>query len=354
MPYGTIVSGPNSFGRYPGKAGDQVTSQPLTGHMQPLSIFASIADDLQQVERAIEEALETPDQLLGEVSTYILRAGGKRIRPALVVLSSKFPGVDVERVIPVAVAVELIHSATLVHDDVVDHAALRRGRPTVNAKWSNQVSVLVGDYLFAKGFSLLAQTGNNRVVRLMADVVHEMSRGELAQMASYFCTEQSEADYYQRIAQKTGYLIAESCRLGAIMAGAPEDQVQALYEYGMGIGLSFQIADDLLDFQGSEAKVGKPVCGDLKTGILTLPVIHALRCSPRAKELKALIETQRITDEDVEWVKQVLEEAGSFAYARQRAEMHLKRGVEQLKSVPDLASRPVLEELASFVLSRQF
>lgn len=329
-------------------------TQPPTGRIKPLDIFAAIADDLQQVEKAIQQALQTPDAMLGEVSTHLLRAGGKRIRPALVVLASKFPGVELARVMPVAVAVELIHSATLVHDDVVDESAVRRGQPTVNAVWSNQVAVLVGDYLFAKGFSLLAETGNNRVVRIMADVVHEMSRGELAQIASYFHTGQSEEDYYERIRQKTGYLIAESCRLGAIMAGASEQEAQALYDYGMGIGLSFQIADDLLDFQGSAAKVGKPVCGDLKEGILTLPVIHALRTSPRAAELKTLIETQKLTDADIEWVKALLEESGSFAYAREQAMMHLNRGLAQLDNVPDLTTRPALEALADFVISRQF
>jgi len=344
---------PGGAGRYPGKAGDQVT-QPPTGSVQPLDVFAAIADDLQQVERAIHQALKTPDQFLGEVSAHLLRAGGKRIRPALVVLASKFPGVDLQRVIPVAVAVELIHNASLVHDDVVDEATVRRGQPTVGAKWSNQVAVLLGDYLFAKGFSLLAETGNNRIVRLMADAVYEMSRGELAQMASYFYTDQTEAEYYERIRQKTGYLIAESCRLGALMAGVPEEKVQALYNYGMGVGLGFQIADDLLDFQGSAAKVGKPVCGDLKEGILTLPVIHALHTSPRAAELRALIETKRITDDDIAWVKALLEEAGSFEYAREQALMHLNRGVAQLESVPDLTTRPALEALAEFVISRQF
>lgn len=322
--------------------------------MKPLDIFAAIAGDLQQVERAIEAALATSDQMLGEVSTHLLRAGGKRIRPALVVLASKFPGARLEQVIPVAVAVELIHNATLVHDDVVDKATVRRGQPTVNAKWSNQVSVLVGDYLFAKGFSLLAQTGNNRVVQIMADVVYEMSRGELAQIASYFCTDQTEEDYYQRIAQKTGYLIAESCRLGAIMAGASEEQVQALYHYGMGVGLSFQIADDLLDFHGSATKVGKPVCGDLKEGILTLPVIHALRFSPHAGELRALIETQQITDADIVQVKAWLEESGSFTYAREKAEAHLAHGVGQLEKVADLTTRGGLKALADFVINRQF
>lgn len=331
-----------------------MSSQPLAAHIQTLDIFATIAEDLRQVEVAIEESLATREEMLSEVSTHLLRAGGKRVRPALILLTSKFPGAQLARAIPVAVAVEMIHMATLVHDDVVDKATMRRGIPTVNAKWSNQVSVLTGDYLFAKAFSILAQTGNNRVVQIMADVVYEMSRGEIAQIESYFQTEQTEEDYYLRIAQKTGYLLAECCRLGGIVAGAEESQIQALYNYGMGFGLSFQIADDLLDFHGSSAKVGKPVCGDLKTGILTLPVIHALQHSPHAAELRTLIQTRTISDTDIVRVKEILEEAGSFTYAREKAQMHLAKAVDELNRVPELATRTGLQVLADFVINRQF
>ncbi|MGE5675129.1 MAG: polyprenyl synthetase family protein [Mycobacterium leprae] len=331
-----------------------MTSQPLAAHVKTLDVFSTVADDLRLVEGAIEEALATPDAMLNEVSTHLLRAGGKRIRPALVLLASKFPGVATERVVPVAVAVELIHMASLVHDDVVDTATVRRGMPTVNAQWSNQVSVLTGDHLFAKAFSLLAETGNPRLVKLMADVVFEMSRGELAQIASFFQTEQNEAQYYKRIAQKTGYLLAEACRVGGVVAGAEESQIQALYDYGMGVGLSFQIADDLLDYMGSATKVGKPVGGDLKEGILTLPVIHALAHSPHADELRQLIATRTITDNDITWVKEILAEAGSFTYAREQADLHLSRAVAQLNKVPELATRESLQLLADFVINRQF
>jgi heptaprenyl diphosphate synthase len=331
-----------------------VTSQPLAARVKTLDLFATIADDLRQVEGAIEQALATPDAMLNEVSTYLLRAGGKRIRPALVILTSKFPTVELSRVIPVAVAVELIHMATLVHDDVVDKAAMRRGMPTVNAKWSNQVSVLTGDYLFAKAFSVLAQTGNPRVVQIMADVVYEMSRGEMAQIASYFDVNQTEEHYYERIAQKTGYLIAECCRLGGLVAGASEREIEGLYQYGMGVGLSFQIADDLLDFHGSAAKVGKPVCGDLSTGILTLPVIHALRHVERRDELRSIIKHQVIGESEIARVKEILESTGSFAYAREKADYHLSTAVNQLDRLPSLATRDGLHLLADFVINRQF
>lgn len=331
-----------------------MSSQPLADNLKPLDVFSAIADDLRQVETAIEAALSTRETMLADVSTHLLRAGGKRIRPALVILASRFPGVELSRVIDVAVAVELIHMATLVHDDVVDNASLRRGRPTVNAVWNNQVSVLTGDYLFAKSFTLLADTGNNQVVRLMSEVVREMSQGELAQIASYFDLNQTEEDYFKRIAQKTGYLIAEACRLGALMAGAGEEQVRAVYEYGMGVGLSFQIADDLLDYFGDQGTVGKPVCGDLKIGILTLPVIHALRHSPDREILREIIATRAIGDAEVARVKEILEAAGSFEYARQRAREHIDGAVRSLEGAPTLTTRPALKTLADFVVNRKF
>lgn len=331
-----------------------MSSQPLAARVQPLDIFSAIADDLHHVEAAIESALSTGDKMLEEVSTHLLRAGGKRIRPALILLTSRFPNAKLERITPVAVAVELIHMATLVHDDVVDKASVRRGRPTVNAKWSNQISVLTGDYLFARAFSVLSATGDPRVVRIMADVVFEMSRGEISQIASYYDVHQTVSDYYDRISQKTGYLLAECCRLGGIVGGADEEQIQALYNYGMGFGLSFQIADDLLDFQGSAATVGKPVCGDLKTGILTLPVLHALQHSPHAGELRTMIASRNIGDGEITRVKEILEAAGSFAHAREKALMHLAEAVAELDRIPELETHTGLKVLADFVINRQF
>lgn len=328
--------------------------QPLGAKAKTLEVFLDIEAELRQVEGAIEAALASHDRLVGEVSTHLLRAGGKRIRPALVLLAAKFPGFRLERVMPVAVAAELIHMATLVHDDVVDKATVRRGMPTVNAQWNNQVSVLTGDYLFARAFSILAQTGDNRVVQLMADVVFEMSRGELVQMASYFDLHQTEADYIKRIGQKTGYLIAECCRMGAMMGGADPDAATALYNYGLGVGLSFQIADDLLDYMGSARTVGKPVCGDLKAGILTLPVIHALAHSPRAPQLREIIASRTIGEAEIARVKEILEAAGSFEYARRQADQHLRQALAELGKVPDLTSRQTLRVLADFVINRQF
>lgn len=326
----------------------------LRSRVKTLSLFAEIGAELTEVERALEAAVDSGDQLLTEVTTHLLKGGGKRIRPALVLLSSRFPEADFSRVLPAAVAAELIHMATLVHDDIIDEADLRRGRPTVNSKWSSHVAVLAGDFFFAKAFMLLADTGDNRLVRLMSNLVYEMSRGELIQSASYFDVEQTEADYYERVKRKTAFFLADSCRAGALAGRATEAEAEALYQYGLKIGISFQIIDDLLDFKGSAEQVGKPVGGDLQAGILTLPVLHALAHAPQGAELRRLIEGRQIGPAEVQQVTEWCEAAGSFAYARSAAERYLAEALDHLQEIERLRSRETLAAVAHFVIDRQF
>lgn len=328
--------------------------QALRSRVKTLDIFHEIEQELPLVEESIEDALSTSDSMLSDVSTHLLKAGGKRIRPALVLLAAKFDDYNFDRVLPIATAVELVHMATLVHDDVVDKASVRRGIATVNARWSNQVSVLTGDYLFAKAFSILAASCDNRVIRIMADVVYEMSRGELRQIETAFDLNQNEDDYFLRIKQKTAYFIAECCRLGALAGGGSEADLEALYKYGMGVGLSFQIADDLLDFKGSARQVGKPVGGDLRSGILTLPVLHGLHHADEADDIRRLVVTRNLGDEEIRRITEILETGGSFAYASSRAEELLTRAIAELDAVPGLQTRDTLRVLANFVVNRNY
>ncbi|MHB9143726.1 MAG: polyprenyl synthetase family protein [Symbiobacteriia bacterium] len=329
-------------------------SQALKARIPTVSIFSEIEGDLPQVEAYIEATLAARDPLLVEISTYLLRAGGKRLRPALVLLAAKAYSYDLPRLLPVATAVELIHMATLVHDDVVDHSRLRRGRPTVNAKWSDAFSVLAGDYLFAKSFSLLAQTGNNELVRIMSEVVYEMSTGEIEQLASAFDLSQTQADYFERIRQKTGFFIAESCRLGAVAVGAPVHVVEALTRYGSGLGMGFQVIDDILDFTATTAKLGKPIGSDLRAGLLTLPVLHALQVSPRAEALQGIIETREVTDARAEEAVGIIREAGSLEYTFQTAQRFIQEAKAALAELPDTPARANLAAVADFVLEREF
>lgn len=326
----------------------------VKGRVKTLELFAEVESDLPKVEGAIEKTLDTRHRLLLEVSTHLLKAGGKRLRPALVLLSAKFSQYQIGRLLPVAAAVELIHMATLVHDDVVDSSAVRRGLPTVNAKWNNAISVLVGDYFFAKAFSLLAGEGKPRVVGVMADVVYQMSVGEIQQMTEASDPDQTIDDYYDRIIKKTGLFIAESCRVGALVGGAPEEEVQALYNYGHGVGLGFQIIDDILDFTSSARQLGKPVCSDLRGGIITLPVILALQSAPRKAELRRIVSSKNLTDGDVNQVVKILQEAGSLEESYKVAKGFINGAKAELNKLPEVSARATLEAVADFVVERKF
>ncbi len=326
--------------------------------MQPqareISLLEGIKPELGRVEEEMYRLLKTDDRLLAESSTHLLKGGGKRLRPALVILSAGLFGPISDAVISVAAAAEIIHMATLVHDDVVDDAGTRRGIPTINARWSADLSILLGDYLFATAFSTLAATGDNRVVRIMADVVFQMCSGEIRQMEEEFDARQSEEDYLRRIEQKTAYFIAECCHLGGLLGGASDAEAQALRRYGNGLGMGFQIVDDILDFQANVATLGKPVGSDLRSGVITLPVIHALVRSDDADLIRSIITKRSIGDEEVEQVTRALEAAGSFDYAYRLALKYVRDARESLASLPQVPTLKTLETLTEFVLKRDF
>lgn len=332
------------------------SSHALERRVPTLHLFAAVEGDLPKVEAAIEAAVETREGFVAEVSTHLLRGGGKRIRPALVLLCAKAGEYRLSRLIPVAAAVELIHMATLVHDDVVDAASTRRGVPTVNAKWNNGVSVLAGDYLFAKAFSLLAGVGDPRVVEIMADVVFAMSQGELQQMATAGDPDQTVDDYFDRIRKKTGYFIAESCRVGAVVARLPEETVQALYRFGLGIGTGFQIIDDVLDFTASAWELGKPAAADLRSGLITLPVIHALAaCSPSERErLGGLLRQRPIPEEGIALALEAVHRSGALEAAGRIATEQIQRAKAELECLRDSPVKATLHQVADFVLQRKF
>lgn len=325
----------------------------LTAGPRP-GLFDSVKPDLARVEQEITEALTDENALVTEIATHLLRGGGKRLRPALVLLVAGMYQADPALARSVAAAVEIIHMATLVHDDAVDRSALRRGVPTVNARWGDDAAILMGDYLFAHAFSKLAQTGNNRVVRIMADVVSRMASGEFEQLTEGYDPSQDEADYIRRIDKKTGYFIAQSCRVGAVLAGADEHEEEALARYGYHIGLGFQIIDDILDFTSSEERLGKPAGSDLRGGILTLPVIHALAHSPQKERLAEMIEARQFTDDDIREVKAILEECGAIEYAGESARRHTRQAKEALQVLPETPGRNILEELADYLVQRDF
>ncbi len=312
-----------------------------------------VSAGLRQVEErlAAELAEERPE--LREVTSHLFRAGGKRLRPALVLTCAQTGNAAEPGVMTVAVACELIHMATLVHDDVIDEAEIRRGRPTVNARWGDHISVLAGDYFFARAFSLLGSTGVNRVVRMMADVVFHMCAGEIEQnLSRWDPVGQSEERYLDRVGKKTALFIAQCCRAGALMAGAPDEVSEALYRYGYGIGMGFQIIDDLLDLNATQV-FGKAIGSDLRSGVYTIPVIHALGDAAHRVRLLELTGNRSPQNPEIEEVRSILGEAGSFEYAQALARRYVDEAVAALEPLGTSTTARQLRLLAAYVLERQ-
>ncbi|MGB9886391.1 MAG: polyprenyl synthetase family protein [Moorellales bacterium] len=314
-----------------------------------------IEEDLRQVEAELHrqvEAIGIP--VLAEASAHLLAAGGKRLRPALALLAGRLCNSPLTRLLPLAVALELIHMATLVHDDVVDKSATRRGQPTVRARWGDQLSLHAGDYLFARSLLLVAEYRDYRVATALARVSVNMCQGEIRQMASEYDVRQGLKDYLFRIKAKTALLISASCALGALVAGAAEEVVRRLGAYGYYLGMAFQITDDILDLEASEEELGKPVASDLRQGILTLPTVYALRSSSHREELAAVISGRHLDEGKIRRALELIHECGALEFSRRVAARYLEKARRKLEGLPGGQPREALAAVADFVGQRRF
>lgn len=323
--------------------------------MSNKTMFDVVKGDLVQLEREMLAVVNSSLDLITDIGTHLVEAGGKRLRPALYFLAARCGNFHKEKIMPLAVAIELIHMATLVHDDVIDSAGTRRGIATANAKWGNQLAILSGDYLFAKAFSLVAKNQYDpRVMVILSDIICDLSEGEIIQNEKTFKASEDKMEYYARIAKKTANFIAASCQLGGIVAGIEEKEVEALQKYGYAIGMAFQITDDILDITATSAQIGKPAGNDILQGIATLPVIHALDTSPNAAELREIL-TQR--DMDKEMLARALAivhatDAVEYSYGKVKMYLEEARGVLSA-AVPD-EIRAAYIEVADFIGMREF
>src|SRR3989449_6394288 len=243
---------------------------------------------LDEVEAALEKAVRADSDLLAETSSYLLAAGGKRFRPMLVLLSGYFGDPADPRLIPGSVAIELVHLATLYHDDVIDEADTRRGRPSVNARWDNTVAILTGDFLFAKASEISSDLGTE-VTRLLARTIAVLCDGQIREVAAAGRLDQSEDAYMEIIRRKTAQLMATSCRLGGMLSDATLDTVERLDDFGMALGLAFQLSDDIMDVTSTEEELRKLPGQDMREGVYTLPVLHALADGSNGRKLEALL-----------------------------------------------------------------
>ena len=320
--------------------------------MKTLALFDPIRDDLERVEHKMRQAIQTEHEQLTEVLQYLLSNGGKRIRPALVLLSSRFHPADEDQVTALAAAVEILHTATLVHDDLIDGSLLRRGWPTLNAFWSPEATILTGDYLFSRAASLAAETQNPRVVTIFSSTLAIICWGELRQLFSGQGNLPTVTEYYQRISSKTASLFAASTEAGAVLSNAPEAEIQALRDYGHNLGMAFQIIDDVLDFMGDEAQMGKPAGNDLLRGIITLPTLHFLS---QGNNSEAVLQVLNGTQQDGTAVRAAVEvicASGAIEATIAEARQFSRRGQEALEMLPASPYRQILLDLADFVVER--
>ena len=315
------------------------------------SLFGPVAADIEESDRIFTATLAQYRSPFGPLIQHLKHYRGKRLRPALLLLTAKACGKIVPAHHTLAAAVEMIHTATLVHDDVLDEAEVRRHIPTVNAGWGNKVSILLGDMLFTHAFHLTS-TVDVRACRIIGDATNRVCAGELKQVCERGNLELTEADYFAIIEGKTAALTECATRLGALYAGASEEVVERMANFGRGLGVAFQIADDLLDLTGNERTAGKTLGTDLEQRKLTLPVIHCLNALPRpeAAKLRALIQ-----DGDAhlgERVLAALEKTGSVAYARRRADEIVKQARQELECLPRSESRTILEAMTEWCIHR--
>ena len=314
-----------------------------------------LADDLSKVSKLIKERMQSEHApLIGEISNHLIGSGGKRLRPLLTLAAAKICGYQGEFHIHLAATVEFIHTATLLHDDVVDESERRRGRSSVNILWNNSSSVLVGDYLFARSFQLMTETGRLDVLETLSNASANIAEGEVLQLTASEDITTDEEIYYKIIRGKTAALFSASTEVGAMLADADKNTIKALTSYGDALGVSFQIVDDILDFIGDGAKVGKNLGDDFRERKLTLPMIHAISKADD-KELKfwerTIVDGDQ-TSEDFERALDILKNRLSIDYSKGIAIEWSKTAKKTLTNLPDTPLRNILEELSEYVVSR--
>jgi octaprenyl-diphosphate synthase len=313
-----------------------------------------LADDLRAVDRVIRERLHSDVALVRQVSQYIIGSGGKRLRPLLVLLSARACGYQGSAQHELAAVVEFIHTATLLHDDVVDESSLRRGSATANALFGNSASVLVGDFLYSRAFQMMVGVQSMPVLRVLADATNTVAEGEVMQLMNCHDPDIDEGRYLQVIRYKTAKLFEAASRLGAILGAAPEASQSALAEYGGRLGTAFQLIDDVLDYSGEREQTGKNLGDDLAEGKPTLPLIYALR-NGSAEQVQAIRQAIEAGGLDkLEMVLKTIEESGALDYSNRRAREEADAACAALGPIPHSMAKDCLLELADFAVRRSF
>ena len=311
-------------------------------------------DEILRVEEQFRKDLASRVPLIRKVGEYVLASGGKRVRPMMLLLSAKLTGYQGESHIGLASVVEFIHTATLLHDDVVDSAVLRRGQDSVNAVWGNEASVLVGDFLFAKSFSIMVREGNLEILKTLSDATTQMAEGEVLQLVSTCDVDLDEERYIEVVRNKTAVLLSAATRCGALLGACPPEQEEALSAYGMDLGIAFQFMDDALDYVADQDAFGKECGHDLLEGKVTLPLIHTLkRCNAEErKKIAGIIEQETLPDEDLKYIVGLIHSYDGIDYTRDRAKLLIESAKGHLALFADCPAKEAMIRLADYVVSR--
>lgn len=319
------------------------------------SVLALIGDDLKNVERQFKKDLESDVPLIRKVGEYVLSSGGKRVRPALLLLAARLLDYKGVRHVPLASVVEFIHTATLLHDDVVDSANMRRGLTSANTLWGNEASVLVGDFLFSKSFSLMVADGDLNILRVLADATTRIAEGEVLQLICTSDIDITEERYVNVVVCKTAVLLAAACQAGAIIGSASPRQEAALAAFGMDLGIAFQLMDDTLDYVADEKEFGKNIGHDLEEGKITLPLIETLRrCSTDERELiSEIVAKEEFEQDDFDRVFAIVSRYGGIEYTISKAQQYIASAKSHLEIFNDSPVRAALFSLADYVVTRE-
>lgn len=328
------------------------SSNGVSMHIQ--EVFGLIKDDVARMEAGFKKDLNSDVYLVSKVGEYILKSGGKRFRPMVLLLASRLCGYSGDSHIPLAGVVEFIHTATLLHDDVVDRANLRRGSASANSVWGDGASILVGDYLLSKAFSLAVANGDMRILNVLSATTTRMAEGEVLQLLKHSDSETMESEYLAVVTNKTAVLISAAAQVAGILGGVSKEKEAALASYGMGLGIAYQLMDDCLDYVSTDEDLGKAVGNDLREGKVTMPLIHASAKATGAEReyIRAAIESDEITPETLKEVISIINRYKGIEYTTDRAHRYVEDSKKALDIFDPNIERAALLAVADFVIDR--
>lgn len=331
---------------------NSTNSTPETFTLDSLKLFTSA--DMQRVNEVIEQHLSSEVVLINQLSQHIIHSGGKRLRPMLVMLAAKACGYKGQNDALLAAIIEFIHTATLLHDDVVDESEMRRGEQTASSIWGNEAAVLVGDYLYSRAFQLMVMAESMQIMNLMADTTNTIAQGEVLQLLNINDPDTTEEKYHQVIYNKTACLFEAACKTGSIITNSPEECAEALGKFGKHLGIAFQLVDDALDYEADSAELGKNVGDDLAEGKPTLPLIYAMQKGTQSQRdvIRQAIEKGGL--DKIEEITSIIEQTGALAYTHKQAIEHAQIAKESITSLPDSESKQALLFLADYAVERSY